>query len=355
MTMKERRTDLARPLLVWWGQYGRKNLPWQHDRNPYRVWVSEIMLQQTQVQTVIPYFERFMATFPDIASLAAASEDAVMHQWTGLGYYARGRNLHKAARQIVAEHDGSMPGDFDAIVALPGIGRSTAGAIASFCFNQRAPILDGNVKRVLARYYRVDGWPGENAVAKVLWDLAEQNTPEKRVADYTQAIMDLGATVCVRSRPLCTQCPLRAKCAVAGSDVLVNYPGKKPKKTLPEKRAKALVIGDADGRLLLVKRPPTGVWGGLWSFAECDVDADEVAWFRSEYGMDLATGTPWPPVTHTFSHYRLLLTPVPATLMSGVEGVAENAGCDWYDPREPNERGLAAPVRRLLKSKSHPI
>jgi len=176
------------------------------------------MLQQTQVQTVIPYFERFMAAFPDIESLALASEDAVLHQWTGLGYYARGRNLHKAARQIVDEHGGAMPDEFESIVALPGIGRSTAGAIASFCFGKRRAILDGNVKRVLARYHRVDGWPGDSAVARVLWELAEQSTPEKRVADYTQAIMDLGATVCVRSRPLCVQCPLQADCAVAGSD-----------------------------------------------------------------------------------------------------------------------------------------
>lgn len=342
--------SFADSLLDWWDLHGRKDLPWQRDRDPYHVWVSEIMLQQTQAQTVAGYYERFIETFPSISALAQAPQDAVLHHWAGLGYYARARNLHKAAQQLEAQHSGQMPDEFDAIVALPGIGRSTAGAIASFCFNQRKPILDGNVKRVLARMFKVEGWPGRTDVAKRLWQLADDLTPTQRVADYTQAIMDLGATVCIRTRPLCAECPLAFRCAVAGSDEALRYPGRKPRKDLPTRRAKALIVSDRRGRLLLTKRPPTGIWGGLWSFPECAEDENEQQWFQREYGLAVKTQPAEPESIHVFSHYRLALTPIPATISSTIERVADDAMLEWYDPAHPDTRGLAAPVRRLIST-----
>lgn len=258
--------EFTRSVLRWYKKHGRHDLPWQKDINAYRVWVSEIMLQQTQVNTVIPYYERFMQTFPTVRDLAQADIDEVLHLWTGLGYYARARNLHKSARIIHTDHNNRFPDDLESIVALPGIGRSTAGAILSLALNQVAPILDGNVKRVLARYHRVEGWPGNKKTEQKLWQLAESVTPDKEFAAYTQAIMDLGATVCTRSNPLCDQCPVNNGCEARETGTQEQYPGKKPKKTLPVKQTIFTIIENDKGEVLLEKRLPQGIWGGLWSF-----------------------------------------------------------------------------------------
>ncbi|HBN89762.1 MAG TPA: A/G-specific adenine glycosylase, partial [Rheinheimera sp.] len=252
-------------LVSWYQQHGRKTLPWQLEKTPYKTWLSEIMLQQTQVATVIPYFERFLARFNDVTALAAAELDEVLHLWTGLGYYARARNLHKAAKMIVAEHRGQFPLGFEQVLALPGIGRSTAGAVLSLALGQHYPILDGNCKRVLARFAAVPGWPGDKATEQTLWQLAEQITPKQTVAQFNQAMMDLGATLCSRSKPRCSECPLKLKCkaALAGEQAL--YPGKKPKKALPERQSFWLLLQHQQ-QVLLLQRPAAGLWGGLYGF-----------------------------------------------------------------------------------------
>lgn len=347
--MKHPEPRIAPMLMPWWQQNGRKNLPWQQNRDAYRVWVSEIMLQQTQVATVIPYFERFMERFPDVQTLAKATQDEVLHLWTGLGYYARGRNLHKSAGIITEDHGGEFPRNFEDAVALPGVGRSTAGAVLAFAYGQRHPILDGNVKRVLARFYRVAGWPGEREVANKLWELSDQNTPEADVGDYTQAIMDLGATVCVRRKPLCAMCPLEKHCQATGRRNPENYPGKKPKKELPERRTTMMIIHDDDGRVLLHKRPSTGVWGGLWSLPECASYEDVEQHCSRTLGLDVKAGGAWSDVRHTFTHFKLHITPVPAKVMATVDFVADDDQHVWVDPKEPDARGLAAPVKKLLE------
>jgi A/G-specific adenine glycosylase len=341
--------DLATPLLRWFDRHGRKDLPWQADADPYRRWVSEIMLQQTQVATVIPYYNRFLARFPDVATLAEAGQDDVLHLWTGLGYYARGRNLHKAARLVVSEHGGQFPADLDALCRLPGIGRSTAAAILAFAHGQRHPILDGNVKRVLTRYHAIDGWPGSGPVEARLWQLAERHTPATRIADYTQAIMDLGATLCRRSQPDCPRCPLATACRAHAQGNPETYPGRKPRKVLPEKQVNMLMIRDDQGRVLLQQRPPAGVWGGLWGFPECAPDADAAGWCRTRLGLEVATDTHWPAVRHSFSHFHLTITPIPARLLGSSNKLLENDGAVWYTLAQPDARGLAAPVKSLLE------
>ncbi|RMF13376.1 MAG: A/G-specific adenine glycosylase, partial [Gammaproteobacteria bacterium] len=262
--MTSSHNEFAHSVLQWFDRHGRHDLPWQHPRTPYRVWVSEIMLQQTQVATVIPYFERFMTAFPTLEALADATEDEVLALWAGLGYYARGRNLRRAAVQLVEEGRRTLPDTLDGLMALPGIGRSTAGAILSMGFGIRAPILDGNVKRVLCRHEAIEGWPGERRVEQQLWELSESLTPRDRVDDYTQAIMDLGATVCTRSRPACDLCPLRATCQARQKGLETVLPHPRPRRTLPERHATALILLDAEGRCLMEKRPSPGIWGGLW-------------------------------------------------------------------------------------------
>ena len=265
-------TWLSDQIIEWFDTHGRKDLPWQHPRSPYRVWISEVMLQQTQVATVMPYFERFVARFPNVDALARAEIDEVLHLWTGLGYYARGRNLHAAARHIVAAHKSELPRTLDALMALPGIGRSTAGAILAAGYSIRAPILDGNVKRVLARFFAVSGYPAERLISESLWSHAEAHTPHARVGDYTQAIMDLGATLCTRSKPRCAQCPIATRCAAYIRDSVACYPAPRPRKTLPVKRARMYLLVDPTGRCLLERRPPTGIWGGLWTPPERAAD-----------------------------------------------------------------------------------
>ncbi|MHB8535462.1 MAG: A/G-specific adenine glycosylase [Sulfuricaulis sp.] len=344
--MSER--PIARRLLAWYDRHGRKTLPWKSRRDPYRIWVSEIMLQQTQVATVIPYFKRFIARFPDLRALARARTDAVLHLWTGLGYYARARNLHRAAQTVVREHDGAFPRTFEAVADLPGIGRSTAGAILALAFGQRQPILDGNVKRVLARYHAIDTPLKQRATEERLWQLAEKHTPRKRVADYTQAIMDLGATLCTRAQAQCPHCPLRRTCRAFQLGAPQDYPVRTAVRRAPVKATRMLMIHDDRGRVLLQRRPPAGLWGGLWGFPEC-TDADARRWCHKTLGLDIRTGAPWPKLRHSFSHFHLDITPIPAQVMGGTDRAMENAEAVWYNVRRPDERGFSAPVKRLLE------
>ena len=340
-------------LLAWFDRHGRHDLPWQHPRSPYRVWVSEIMLQQTQVSTVIPYFERFMARFPDITSLANASQDEVLHLWTGLGYYARARNLHRAAQHIQDEHQGRFPQDFDAVLALPGIGRSTAGAILAQALDQRYAILDGNVKRVLTRYHAISGWPGSKAVENRLWELADAATPSQRVADYTQAIMDLGATVCGRT-PDCAVCPLNRSCQAWAAGDPRAYPTPKPRKALPVRNTTMLMLQNPKGLVLLEQRPAAGIWGGLWSLPECPPDTDPVEFCQATLGLVMQQAETGTHLRHTFSHFHLDITTLRARVVPLDRAVMEGRPQVWYNCRQPDVRGLPAPVKSLLEDLDHP-
>ena len=341
--------DFAARLLAWHERHGRRDLPWQIDPTPYRVWVSEIMLQQTQVQTVIPYYERFLARFPDIVALAAAPLDAVLHLWSGLGYYARARNLHRAAQSVRDRHGGGLPETFDELAALPGVGRSTAGAILSLALGQRHAILDGNVTRVLARHFAVKGWTGRAEVARQLWTLAESLTPADQPGAYNQAMMDLGATVCTRTRPACALCPLEASCVAKRRGNPSALPERKPTAVLPVRTAQLLVVRDSAGRVLLEQRPPTGIWGGLWSLPQVEAGADPLAWCAARrLGDGARLVARWPVRRHTFSHFHFEMHPVEIRLDSQGSGGVEEPGRVWYNPAAPDARGLAAPVRRML-------
>ena len=343
-------SEIAAPLLAWYDLHGRHDLPWQRARSAYSVWVSEIMLQQTQVGTVIPYYERFMRRFPTVAALAEADLDAVLEHWAGLGYYARARNLWHAARIVVEHHAGEIPRDVDALTALPGIGRSTAGAIVAQAFGERQPILDGNVKRVLARYYAVDGWPGTPAVANALWALAEHNTPHERVADYTQAIMDLGATLCTRARPACTVCPLAAGCLAAARGTQQRHPAPRPRRERPRRRVTALLVQSPDGAVLLERRPASGIWGGLFSLPELSAEQSAAEWTAAALGARVAVEQALPVVEHAFTHFDLELAPRLVRLAAPPSRIAD-AGRDdrvWHVPGTRLAGGLPAPVAALL-------
>ena len=340
--------DFTESLLQWYRKSGRHDLPWQENPTSYRVWVSEIMLQQTQVSTVIPYYQKFMQAFPDVHLLAAAETDQVLHLWTGLGYYARARNLHKAAEKICHEHAAEFPDTLEGLVALPGIGRSTAGAILSLSLNQSVPILDGNVKRVLTRYHAISGWPGNKKVEEKLWTLASAHTPELNAAEYTQAIMDLGATLCKRSRPSCELCPVSTGCEARAQNLQGELPEKKPKKTLPVKQTVFAIIENSEGEVLLEKRPPQGIWGGLWGFPECDVDEDLASWLDARRGYSTTLLHQEAVIRHTFSHFHLDITPVKLKL-SGSSTRVEDKGAEcWYKPDNQMKLGMAAPVKKLV-------
>ena len=306
------------------------------------------MLQQTQVATVIPYFEKFMTSFPTVADLAAASEDDVLHHWSGLGYYSRARNLHKAAKKVVSEFGGEFPESVEELETLSGIGRSTAGAIASISMGIRAPILDGNVKRVLARYKAVEGWPGQSAVAKELWAIAEALTPAERTANYTQAMMDLGAMICTRTKPSCLVCPLQNGCTAHAMGAETRFPASKPKKDKPERSVRMLMVINDYGEVLLEKRPPTGIWGGLWGFPEIQTDDDISETANLKTGLQLGNFEEWDAFRHTFSHYHLDITPIKA-FSSQNHAVNDGERWHWFQPDQPSELGLAAPVSKLLK------
>jgi A/G-specific adenine glycosylase len=336
----------ARELLRWYDHHGRKDLPWQHPREAYRVWLSEIMLQQTQVVTVIGYFQRFVDRLPTLVDLAEADEDTVLALWSGLGYYRRARFLHRAAQLCVERHGGELPRDLDALMALPGIGRSTAGAILAQAHGLRFPILDGNVKRVLSRYHGVAGFTGESAVEKQLWRHADTHTPEERTADYTQAIMDLGATVCVRSKPLCLLCPHAASCVAHRDGLTAMLPTAKPGKKVPTRSLAMLLLRDASGRILLEKRGPQGVWSGLWSLPEA-TDSGAAGSVASAFAR-VGDADPLPAFTHVFSHYKLDVSPILFDHAAPLAAVADRADRRWCGRDEIAALGLPAPVRTLL-------
>ena len=340
-------TDFANRLLAWFDTHGRKDLPWQV-ADPYCIWVSEIMLQQTQVQTVIPYYERFLRAFPTVTALADADIDAVLEHWSGLGYYARARNLHAAAQRIRDEFNGRFPRDFEDACALPGIGRSTAGAILALAFGQRHAILDGNVKRVLSRHRAVAGWPGKAAVAKELWAIAEAHTPTERVAEYTQAIMDLGATLCARSSPRCDACPVRGDCQALLQGRVAQYPGRKPRKEKPL-RTTTMVLAVRDGAVYLERRPPAGIWGGLWSLPELD-DGNVDDWCQARLAAEGQDIRSWNTLRHSFSHYDLDIRPVVVQIDGASRTVADCDAATWHRLDDAPPGGIAAPVQRLIES-----
>ncbi len=348
-------TTFSDAILAWYDKFGRKTLPWQQNKTPYKVWLSEIMLQQTQVATVIPYFERFMTRFPTVQDLAAAEQDEVLHLWTGLGYYARARNLHKAAQLIVSEHNGIFPTDIDQVQALPGIGRSTAGAVLSLSLAQHHPILDGNVKRTLARCYAIEGWPGKKTVENKLWQIAETNTPEMGVERYNQAMMDMGAMICTRSKPKCELCPVSTQCIALKELRQTDFPGKKPKKTLPEKQTWFAIL-QCDDKVWLEQRPQVGIWGGLWCFPQHD-NADLTSLLDKRLGQQLSLIEQQSQLTafrHTFSHYHLDIVPMLYELKSQPTEINEASG-QWYDLNNPPKIGLAAPVQKILDSLAYSL
>ncbi len=351
----QKNQTFSEKLLSWYSKHGRHDLPWQQNRSLYRVWVSEIMLQQTQVVTVIPYFERFMARFPTIQSLADASSDEVLHLWTGLGYYARARNLHKTAQTIRDEYDNCFPENFNDVLALSGIGRSTAGAILAQALGQRHVILDGNVKRVLTRLYAIEGWPGKKDIENQLWDIAETLTPEQNLTDYTQAIMDLGASACAR-KPECTNCPVTELCRAHQQGNMKDYPTPKKRKTIPVKTTKMLVLQNEKGEVLLQQRPPSGIWGGLWSLPEYP-EAGEMqnndpnslkTWCEEKLGLMIHQPEIQTVFRHTFSHFHLDITPIHCRLKSPANHVMEADKRVWYNTQQPESLGLPAPVLKIL-------
>ncbi len=331
-------------------------MPWQQNKTPYRVWISEIMLQQTQVNTVIPYYQRFMDSFPTIEQLANAEEDSVLHHWTGLGYYARARNLHKSAKLIVNKYNGKFPKHIDDVVTLPGIGRSTAGAILSLSLNQHHPILDGNVKRVLARNYLVIGHNGLTQFEKTLWKLSEKLTPKKDTGFYTQAMMDLGATICTRSKPKCQNCPLQSSCLAFSCDEQSNYPQKKPKKKIPEKSTVMIIprlTSKSSDKVLMEKRPPSGIWGGLWCFHEVS-HLKDIPDLLSTLNLNLLSQQQLPPFRHTFSHFHLNIQPVVIECKIknsntiNTQEINEVTNRKWYDLTKEASVGLAASTQKLI-------
>ncbi len=343
---------IAERLLNWHQSHGRSELPWQSNKTPYRVWLSEIMLQQTQVATVIDYFLRFTGRFPDIHALAAAPIDDVLHLWTGLGYYARARNLHKAAQTVATLYDGEMPNSQEALEALPGIGRSTAAAIRSIAFGEQAAILDGNVKRVLARHYAVAGQPARSATLKTLWSLAEANTPARDPGTYTQAIMDLGATICTPRKPACSACPIADSCRALARNEVDRYPEKKLKKAKPVRQALMFLIVDHRGSCLLERRPESGIWGGLWSppVRSDDTTLHSLAAELNLNALAETTAIPLPEFRHTFTHFHLDISPVRLELQSEASGVKESEDLLWYGERDNRPIGLSAAAVKLLQS-----
>lgn len=336
-------------LLSWFARHGRHDLPWQHPRDPYRVWVSEIMLQQTQVRTVLPYFERFMARFPDVQALAAAPLDLVIQLWAGLGYYARARNLHAAAQRVTVDHRGQFPDTLEGLQALPGIGRSTAGAILSQAFGQRAAVLDGNVRRLLARHAGIEGWPGQPKVLARLWAAAESRLPHVRLADYTQAAMDLGNAVCRARAPGCHACPVASDCVARLSGKTQQIPAPKPRRARPKRSAQALMLRSAVGEVWLERRPPSGLWGGLWCLPLSQLDEP---WSTYATRMQLRgeAQCPLPVIRHAFTHFDLELSAMCMPPECLTQGVRESTDGAWIKLDHPATwPGMPTPIRRLLE------
>ena len=338
-------SEFARRLIKWHRDYGRHDMPWQNTRDPYRVWLSEIMLQQTQVSTVTPYYAKFLTRFPTIESLAAAPVEAVMGLWSGLGYYARARNLHACAQMVMLKHGGEFPHDPEVIAELPGIGRSTANAIANFCFGAQVSILDGNVKRVLARQFGIDGFPGLPAVERELWAVAESLLPKCDADIYIQAQMDMGSTICTRSKPKCGDCPVATSCVAHKENRVSTLPTKKPKRAIPERSVTLLMLVQ-DGKVLLELRPPSGIWGGLLSLPELPVDMDASSHAKTALGCRAGKWSSLPLLTHAFTHFRLHISTLRAEV-KGEHRLMENTQ-RWLAPNELPEAPLPAPIRTIL-------
>lgn len=347
-------TAFSARLVDWQKHHGRHDLPWQNTRDPYAIWVSEIMLQQTQVSAVIGYYQRFLQRFPDIASLAAAEQEEVLQYWSGLGYYSRARNLHSAAQQIMDEHGGVFPQAFADVQALPGIGRSTAAAIVSFAYDSPHPILDGNVKRVFARHFLIEGWPGTPKIEQQLWALAEALLPQQDMVAYTQGLMDLGATLCTRSRPQCTRCPVSQSCQAFAQGRTAELPTPKPRKTAPQRQTTMLLLLRGND-ILLEKRPPSGIWGGLWSLPEVAVDEVPQEIAARRYGQETEALPAMTPLQHAFTHFRLAITPQPLRVLQGAKADVTNgreasvtAATIWMPLEDAIGAALPTPVRTLL-------
>ncbi|WP_022940888.1 A/G-specific adenine glycosylase [Psychromonas hadalis] len=335
-------------IITWHALHGRKTLPWQMDKSLYKTWISEVMLQQTQVATVIPYFNKFMRSFPTIDYLANAPIDEILHHWTGLGYYARARNLHKSAQTIRDQFDGKFPEAFDDVIALSGIGRSTAGAILSLTLGKNFAILDGNVKRVLTRHQTIEGWTGEKRVEDRLWELAERLTPAQQANIFNQAMMDMGAMICTRSKPKCHECPVSEDCLALKSDSMTNYPTPKAKKKIPIKNAVMLVLCENGKTIQLKQRPPVGIWGGLWCFPEFE-SIDNALQHLSEQGIKDYQQTELNSFRHTFSHFHFDITPLLIEINQlDVSQVMEDSGSLWYNLQHPQKIGLAAATKKIL-------
>jgi A/G-specific adenine glycosylase len=344
------KTNFSQRIITWHQQFGRKTLPWQQDKSLYKTWVSEVMLQQTQVATVIPYFNKFMRSFPTISYLANAPLDEVLHHWTGLGYYARARNLHKSAQFIRDNYDGRFPEDFQQVIDLPGIGRSTAGAILSLTLDQNFAILDGNVKRVLTRHQTIEGWTGEKRIENQLWQLAEKLTPNKQTNTFNQAMMDMGAMVCTRSKPNCEQCPINEDCLAFADNTIKDFPTPKAKKKIPVKTAVMLVLCDGDKTIQLKQRPPVGIWGGLWCFPEFSSSELCLDALKTQ-GIDDFKDTLLPTFRHTFSHFHFDITPMLIQVDNlAAQQVMEDSSSLWYNLQHPQKIGLAAATKKILNA-----
>jgi A/G-specific adenine glycosylase len=338
----------AARIIAWQRTHGRHDLPWQNTRDPYRIWLSEIMLQQTQVAAVVPYYLRFVAAFPDVAALARAPIDVVLAQWSGLGYYRRAHHLHAAAHAIVVTHGGRFPPDAATLATLPGIGRSTAAAIAAFASGAREPILDGNVKRVLARHRGIAGWPGAPKVEAALWRAAEEALPARAIETYTQGLMDLGATVCVRTNPHCDACPVAADCVARSEARIAQLPSPRPRKVLPQRATRVLLI-ERGGEILFEKRPALGIWGGLWSLPECALDDDVRTTVHTRFGAQVELCETLPPIAHGFTHFALTLHPQRVSAANW-PARAEAPGMVWLTPADAHHAALPAPIKKLLRS-----
>jgi len=346
-----RPSSFQKLILNWFDKHGRKHFPWQHNKTPYRVWISEIMLQQTQVNTVIPYYQTFMQHFPDLKSLANAPLDQVLHLWAGLGYYTRARNLHRAAKMVMEQFNGQFPDNLAAIQTLPGIGPSTAGAIFSIALNQPAAILDGNVKRVLARFQGIAQSIKDKNTVDELWKWAKHYIPSKRCADYTQAMMDIGATVCTRSNPQCNLCPLNKHCIAYHQNMTHLIPVKQATKTLPVRTATFLIL-QHKGQVLLHKRPPMGIWGGLWSFPEIagePVNENIRTYCKQQLKLDVHPFNLLPSFRHTFSHYHLDIHPAIIPVKRLPIRIMEDELQIWYNPDEPKSLGLPKPIQVIMR------